>query len=78
MSNFVLAMHFLREVVIFWFNWKKSAAETYRMFVHVYGDGASTDKSCREWFRRFKDGDFRVEYKPRFTLTNLFINFVLK
>jgi len=20
-----------------------------------------TDKSCREWFRRFKDGDFSVE-----------------
>jgi len=32
------------------------------MFVEVYGD---TDKSCREWFRRFKDGDFSVEGKPR-------------
>ena len=21
--------------------------------------------SCREWFRRFKDGDFNVEDKPR-------------
>jgi len=24
-----------------------------------------TDKSCREWFRRFKDGDFSVKGKPR-------------
>jgi len=31
--------------------------------VEVYGDTAPTDKSCREWFRRFKDGDFSVEDK---------------
>jgi len=31
----------------------------------VYGNTAPTDKSCRKWFRRFKDGDFSVEDKPR-------------
>jgi len=35
------------------------------MLVEVYGDTAPTDKSCREWFRHFKDGDFSVENKPR-------------
>jgi len=30
-----------------------------------HGDTAPTDKSCREWFRRFKNGDFSVEDKPR-------------
>ena len=35
------------------------------MLVEVYGDIALTDKSYREWFRRFKDGDFSVEDKPR-------------
>jgi len=35
------------------------------MLVEVYGDTAPTDKSCREWFRHFKDGDFSVEDKPR-------------
>ena len=35
------------------------------MLVEVYGDNATTDKSCREWFRRFKNGDFSVEDKPR-------------
>ena len=40
-------------------------AETCRMLVEVYGDTAPTNKSCREWFRRFKDGDFSVEDKPR-------------
>jgi len=35
------------------------------MLVEVYGDTALIDKSCREWFRRFKDGDFSIENKPR-------------
>jgi len=63
MSNFVLTKH-LREVLIFCFNWKKSAAQAHRMLVEVYGDTAPTDKSCREWFRRFKDED-SVQDKPR-------------
>jgi len=54
-----------QEVLIFCFNWKKSAAETHRMLIEIYGDTVPTDKSCREWFRRFKDGDFSVEDKPR-------------
>ncbi|EGI67651.1 Mariner Mos1 transposase, partial [Acromyrmex echinatior] len=64
MSNFVLTKQHLREVLIFCFNWKKNAAEAHRMLVEVYGT-APTDKSYREWFRRFKDGDFSVEDKPR-------------
>ncbi|KYM78243.1 Lachesin [Atta colombica] len=47
MSNFVLTKQHLREVLIFFFNWKKSAAEAHRMLVEVYGDTAPTDKSCR-------------------------------
>jgi len=65
MSNFVLTKQHLREILIFYFNWKKSVAEAHRMLIEVYGDTASTDKSCREWFRRFKDGDFSVEDKSR-------------
>jgi len=34
------------------------------MLVEVYGDTAPTDKSFREWFRRFKDENFSVEDKP--------------
>jgi len=64
MSNFVLTKH-LREILIFYFNWKKSTAKAHRMLVEVYGDTAPTDKSCREWFRCSKNGDFSVEDKPR-------------
>jgi len=31
----------------------------------TFDDTAPTDKSCREWFRHFKDGDFSVEDKSR-------------
>jgi len=44
---------------------EKSATEAHRMLVEVYGDTAPTHKSCREWIRRFKDGGFSVEDKPR-------------
>lgn len=65
MSSFVLNKQHLREVLIFFFNWKKSAAEAHRSLVEVYGESAPSDKSCREWFRRFKNGDFSVEDKER-------------
>jgi len=65
MSNFVLTKQHLWEILIFCFNCKKSAAEAHRMLVEVYDDTAPTDKSCREWFRRFKDEDFNIEDKPR-------------
>jgi len=48
MSNFMLTKQHLREVLIFCFNWKKSAAEAYRMLVEVYGDITPTDKPYRE------------------------------
>jgi len=50
MSNFVLTKQHLREILIFCFNWKKSAVEAHRMLVEVYADTAPTDKSCKEWF----------------------------
>ena len=30
----------------------------------IYDNTVPTNKSYREWFRRFKDGDFSVEDKP--------------
>jgi len=65
MLNFMLTKQHLREILIFCFNWKKSAAEAHQMLVEVYGDTAPIDKSCREWFQCFKDGDFSVEDKLR-------------
>ncbi|GFX82570.1 mariner Mos1 transposase [Trichonephila clavipes] len=51
----------LREVLIFCFNMKKCAAEAHRMLSNTYGEAAISEKMCREWFQRFKNGDFDVE-----------------
>ncbi|GFX05310.1 mariner Mos1 transposase [Trichonephila clavipes] len=51
----------LREVLIFCFNMKKSAAEAHRMLSNTYGKAAISERRCREWFQRFKNGDFDVE-----------------
>ena len=31
----------------------------------VYGDAAQSETTCRDWFRRFKDGDFDFNGRPR-------------
>ena len=40
----------LREVLIFCFNMKKSAAEVHRMLSNTYGEAAISERTCREWF----------------------------
>ncbi|GFY14858.1 mariner Mos1 transposase [Trichonephila clavipes] len=51
----------LREVLIFCFNMKKSASKAHRMLSNTYGEAAISEKTCREWFQPFKNGDFDVE-----------------
>ncbi|EGI57517.1 Mariner Mos1 transposase, partial [Acromyrmex echinatior] len=51
----------LREVLIFCFNTKKSAAEAHRMLSNIYGEAAISERKCRKWFQHFKKGDFYVE-----------------
>lgn len=65
MSQFEPNRRHLREVALFCFNSKKSAAEAHRMLKEVYGDDCVDDSSVRGWFRRFKSGDFDVEEKER-------------
>jgi len=40
---------------------KKSAAEAHRMLSNTYGETAISERTYREWFQRFKNGDFDVE-----------------
>ena len=65
MSDFVPNNRHLREVLIFFFHSKKTAAEAHRELQKVYGDAALSETTCRDWFRRFKDGDFDVDDRPR-------------
>ncbi|EGI66307.1 Mariner Mos1 transposase [Acromyrmex echinatior] len=63
MSVYEPNCHHLREVLIFCFNMKKSAAEAHRMLSNTYGEAAISKRTCREWFQEqcFKNGDFDVE-----------------
>ena len=65
MSDFVPNNRNLREVLIFFFHSLKMAAEAHRELLKVHGDAALCETTCRDWFRRFKDGDFDVEDRPR-------------
>ncbi|GBP46604.1 Mariner Mos1 transposase [Eumeta japonica] len=40
-------------------------AEAHRLLVEAYNEAASSERPCREWFQKFKNGDFHVEDKDR-------------
>ncbi|GFW49590.1 uncharacterized protein TNCV_2843711 [Trichonephila clavipes] len=40
---------------------KKSAAEAHRILSNTYGEAAISERTCREWFQRFENGDFDVK-----------------
>lgn len=53
----------IRHSLLFCFNLKKSAAETYKMFCQAYGENIISISMCKNWFRQFKSGDFDVSDK---------------
>ena len=63
MSSFDPNKHHLRELLIYYFNLKKSAAEKHRLLVETYGEVALSERSCHEWFQKFKNGEFEIEDK---------------
>ena len=44
---------------------KKTAAESHRILVEVYGEHALAERTCQNWFARFKSGDFGSEDEER-------------
>ena len=65
MSTFVLNKVNLRRILLHYFIQSKSAAEADRILVETHGDNALSDTTCRDWFRRFKNNDFKLEDKER-------------
>ena len=53
----------LRELLLFAFNSKKTAAKARQMIVETYGEASINERTCRYWFQRFKMGDFSIEDK---------------
>lgn len=44
---------------------KKTAAESHRILVEVYGEHALAERTCQKWFARFKSGAFGLEDEER-------------
>ena len=55
MSSFGSNKHHFRELLIYFFNLKNSAAEANRLLAETYGKAALSERSCREWFQKFKN-----------------------
>ena len=62
-SSFAPNKRHLRALLIYFFNLKKSAAEAHRLLLEKYGEAALSERSCREWFKKFKNGEFDIEDK---------------
>ncbi|GBP68000.1 Mariner Mos1 transposase [Eumeta japonica] len=65
MSKFEPNKRHLRELLIYFFNLKKSAAEAYRLIIEAHNEAALSERTCRKWFHKVKNGDFDVEDKDR-------------
>ena len=65
MSCFETNKRHLRELLIYFFNLEKSAAEAHLLLAETYGEAASSERSCREWFQKFRKGEFDIEDKER-------------
>jgi len=55
----------MRKALLFCFNLKKSAAESHRMLVEVFGDNVLSETTSRNWFRWFNDDNFELSDKKR-------------
>ena len=65
MSSFETNKCHLWELLIYFFNFKKSAAETHRLLVETYCEAAFSERSCRGRFQKFKNSEFDIEDKER-------------
>ena len=61
MSNFAPEKVFWRGVLRHHFNMKKTASESHRIMVEVYGEHALAERTFQKWFSRFKSSDFGLE-----------------
>ena len=63
MSNFAPNSHHLRQVLLHYFISKKTAAESHRILMSLWWTFALSETTYRDWFWRFKSGDFDLSKK---------------
>ena len=65
MSSFEHNKRHLRELLIYLFNLQKFAADAHQLLVDTHVEAALSERSCREWFQKFKKDEFDIEDKER-------------
>ena len=65
MLSFEPKKRHLRKLLIYFFNLKKSVAKKRRLLVKTYCEAVLSERSCREWFQKFKNGTFDMENNER-------------
>ena len=56
--------HF-RHILLFYFRKEKNAAQGAKKLRDVYGKEALNDRQCRNWFDKFRSGDFSLKDEQR-------------
>ena len=56
---------FFRHILLHYFDLKKTVSEAHRILPETYGEESPSERTCREWFQRFRSCNFCVEDKQR-------------
>ena len=64
-STFVPNKVYLRGILLHYFIQNKPVAEAHRFLFETCDENALSDTTCKDWFRRFKHNDFKLEHKER-------------
>ena len=56
--------HF-RHILLFYFRKGKNAAQVAKKLRDMYGEEALKDRQCRNWFDKFRSGDFSLKDEKR-------------
>src|SRR5689334_21431872 len=55
----------IRAALLYDFKQGKSAAESHRTIISVFGEESISDRQCRTWFQRFQSGNECLKDEPR-------------
>ena len=56
---------YFRHILLNYFRKGKNAVQARKKLIDVYGEKSLTGRQCRNWFARFRSGDFDLKDGPR-------------
>lgn len=56
---------YLREVLLHYFNMKKSVSDSYSILLHIYGDQSLGFRKCYTWYKQFRNGNFDFDVEEQ-------------